>query len=200
MTFNVNQFKNQLTYGGARPALFQVQLSLPALADPVNNGITDATAIPAPVVERKVAFLANATSLPASKVEALDVGYFGRKVKVAGARTFEPWKITVINDEDFIIRKSMEKWLASINGHETNIRNSGATSRPADYQATAIVRQFSKGPEELAIRAYKFINLFPTEVSAIELSWDKTDELETFDVTFAYDYWVIENNNDLGVL
>ena len=90
--------------------------------------------------------------------------------------------------------------MASINGHETNIRNSGATSRPADYQATAIVRQFSKGPEELAIRAYKFINLFPTEVSAIELSWDKTDELETFDVTFAYDYWVIENNNDLGVL
>ena len=68
MTFNVNQFKNQLTYGGARPALFQVQLSLPALADPVNNGITDATAIPAPVVERKVAFLANATSLPTSKV------------------------------------------------------------------------------------------------------------------------------------
>jgi hypothetical protein len=200
MTFNVNQFKNQLTFGGARPSLFQVQLSLPALADPVNNGITDATAIPAPVVERKVAFLASATTLPSSKVDAIDVGYFGRKVKVAGARTFEPWKITVINDEDFIIRKSMEKWLASINGHETNIKNSGATSRPADYQATAIVRQFSKGPEELAIRAYKFINLFPTEVGAIELDWNRTDELETFDVTFAYDYWVIENNNDLGVL
>lgn len=200
MTFNVNQFKNQLTFGGARPSLFQVQLSLPALADPVNNGITDATAIPAPVVERKVAFLANATSLPSSKVDAIDVGYFGRKVKVAGARTFEPWKITVINDEDFIIRKSMEKWLAAINGHETNIKNSGATSRPADYQSTAIVRQFSKGPEELAIRAYKFINLFPTEVGAIELNWNTTEELETFDVTFAYDYWVIENNSDLGVL
>lgn len=201
MTFNINQFKNQLTYGGARPSLFQVQLTLPAtLSDPVNNGIADATGLPAPVVERKVAFLAKATSLPASTVASIPVGYFGRKAKVAGDRTFEPWSITVMNDEDFIIRKSMENWMASINGHETNIRNSGATSRPADYQSTAIVRQFSKGPEELAIRAYRFVNIFPTEISSIELDWDTTDAIETFTVTFDYDFWSIENSNDVGVL
>jgi len=201
MTFNVNQFKNQLTYGGARPNLFQVQLTLPAtLSDPVNNGIPDATGLPAPVVERKVAFMAKATTLPASTVASVDVGYFGRKVKVAGNRTFEPWSITVINDEDFIVRKSMENWLASINGHETNLKNSGATSRPADYQSTAIVRQFSKGPEELAIRAYQFVNIFPTEVGSIDMDWDTTDTLETYTVTFDYDYWTVDASNDIGVL
>jgi len=201
MTFNVNQFKNQLTYGGARPSLFQVQLSLPAtLSDPVNNGIPDATGLPAPTIERKVAFLAKATSLPASTLGFIDVGYFGRKVKVAGDRTFDSWDITVINDEDFAIRKAMENWMAAINGHETNIRNSGVTSRPADYQATAIVRQFSKGPEELAIRAYKFVNLFPTSVGTIDLDWDTTDTLETYTVTFNYDYWQIEDSSDIGVL
>lgn len=201
MTFNITQFKNQLTFGGARPSLFQVQVSLPAtLSDPVNNGIADATGIPAPTVERKLAFMCQATSIPASTVSAIPVPYFGRKVQVAGNRTFEPWSITVINDEDFLIRKAMENWLASINGHATNLKNSGVTSRPADYQATAIVRQFSKGPEELAIRAYKFVNLFPTAVSTIELDWNSTDAIETFQVTFEYDFWEVENNSDLGVL
>jgi hypothetical protein len=201
MTFNVNQFKNELVYGGARSSLFQVQLSLPGgLADSVNNGVSDATGLPAPVVERKLAFMAKATSLPGSKVDAIDVGYFGRKVKVAGARTFEPWSVTIMNDEDFIIRKALENWLAAINGHETNIRNSGVTSNPRSYQSTAIVRQFSKGPEELAIRAYKFVNVFPTDIAAIELDWDNANDIEQFAVTFNYDYWEIEASNDVGVV
>lgn len=201
MTFNITQFKNQLTFGGARPSLFQVQLSLPAnLSDPVDNGVSDATGIPAPVVERKLAFMCRATTIPASTVSAIPVGYFGRKVQVAGNRTFEPWSITVLNDEDFVIRKAMENWLAAINGHATNVKNSGVTSRPSDYQATAIVRQFSKGPEELAIRAYKFVNLFPTQVSTIDLDWNTTDAIEEFSVSFEYDFWEIENSADLGVL
>lgn len=200
MTFNITQFKNQLTFGGAAPSLFQVQLKLPAnLSDPVTNGVNDATGLSAPEVERKLAFTCRATSIPASTVAAIDIPYFGRKTKVAGNRTFAPWSITVMNDEDFLIRKSMEHWLASINGHASNIRNSGITSRPADYQAEAIVRQFSKGPEELAIRAYKFVNLFPTEISTIELDWNTTDAIEEFTVTFEYDYWEIEASNDIGV-
>ena len=144
--------------------------------------------------------MCKATSIPQSTVSSIDVPYFGRKVKVAGNRTFENWTITVINDEDFMIRKYMEHWLASINGHATNIKNSGITSEPASYQATAIVRQFSKGPEQLAIRAYKFANIFPTEVSTIELNWETVDAIEEFTVTFAYDFWEIDASADLGVL
>lgn len=201
MAFNINQFKNQLTYGGARSSLFQVQLSLPQnLSDPTDNGVIDAAGLPAPVVERKVAFLCKATSIPQSTISAVDVPYFGRKTKVAGARTFEPWTITIINDEDFIVRKAMEHWMASINGHATNIKNSGVTSRPADYQSTAVVRQFSKGPEQFAIRAYKFVNIFPTEIANIELNWSNENDIEEFTVTFNYDYWEIDASADLGVL
>jgi hypothetical protein len=201
MTFNINQFKNQLTFGGARPSLFQVQLSLPAnLSDPVDNGISDAAGLASNAVERKLAFMCRATSIPASTIAAIDVPYFGRKTKVAGNRTFAPWSITVINDEDFLVRKSLENWMASINGHASNLKNSGITSRPADYQSTAIVRQFGKGPEEVAIRAYKFVNLFPTEVSTIELDWNTTDTIEEFTVTFEYDYWEIESSLDVGVV
>lgn len=201
MTFNINQFKNQLTYGGARASLFQVQLSLPAnLSDPVDNGIADAAGIAKPAVERKLAFMCRATSIPASTVAAIPVPYFGRKVQVAGNRTFAPWSITVINDEDFLVRKALENWSAAINGHASNLKNSGITARPADYQATAIVRQFGKGPEEVAIRAYKFVNIFPTEIGTIDLDWNTTDAIEEFTATFEYDYWEIETSLDVGVL
>lgn len=201
MTFNINQFKNQLTYGGARSSLFQVQLSLPLnLTDPTDNGIVDAAGLPASVVERKIAFMCKATSIPASTLGKIEVPYFGRKVQVAGNRTFADWTITVINDEDFMVRKYLEHWSAAINAHQTNLKNSGVTSEPASYQTTAIVRQFSKGPEQLAIRAYKFVNIFPTEVSTIELNWETTDAIEEFTVTFAYDFWEIDANADLGVI
>ena len=39
------------------------------------------------------------------------------------------------------------------------------------------------------IATYRFYGLFPTELGAIELSWDANDQIEEYTVTFAYDYW-----------
>lgn len=195
MPFKVNDFKKSLVYGGARPSLFQVELTLPdKLGEAVNNGV-DGNGLSG--VEQKISFLCNAASIPSSKVSEIEVPYFGRKVKVAGQRTFENWEITVINDEDFLIRKAFEHWMASINGHGTNIRNSGVNASPSSYQSTAIVKQYSKGPVEAAIRAYKFVNVFPVDVSAIELAWNTTDQLEEFKVTLAYDWWEIDTSGDV---
>lgn len=195
MPFKINDFKKNLTYGGARPSLFQVELSLPTqLGDAVNNGV-DGRGLTG--VTQKLTFLANATSIPASKVPEIAVPYFGRKVKVAGARDFEPWTVTIINDEDFLVRKALEHWMAAINGHATNIRNSGVNASPSSYQATGYVKHFSKGPTENPIRSYKFVNIFPTDVAEIELAWNNVDSIEEFRVTFAYDWWEIDTSGDI---
>lgn len=195
MPFKINDFKRNLVYGGARPSLFQVEMMLPTqLGEAVNNGVDGRQLTGA---MQKLTFLANATTIPASKVPEINVPYFGRQVKVAGARTFDPWTVTIINDEDFLVRKTLEHWMASINGHATNIRNSGVNASPSSYQAEASVKQFSKGPTENAIRCYKFVNIFPTEISEIELNWNTTDSIEEFRVTFAYDWWEIETNGDI---
>jgi hypothetical protein len=48
-------------------------------------------------------------------------------------------------------------------------------------------------------RAYDIIGAFPTNVDAIALDWDTTNQIQTFGVTFAYDYWLpateTERNN-----
>lgn len=173
MAFNINEMRAGLALGGARPTLFQVQIT-----NPVNN-VADAIA----------PFMIRATALPASTINAIEVPYFGRKIKIAGDRTFDTWQVTVMNDEDFKIRHSMELWHNQINSLQTNLNLSGSSS-PSVYKSTALVTQFSKSGE--ALRRYKFNGIFPTDISDISLDWDSTDQIETFNVTFAYDWYEVD--------
>lgn len=186
MGFNITNFKNQLPGGGARPSLFEVTLSFPALStgDDIRSAFNGlATQVGA---SQKITFMAKATAIPTSTVAPIEVPYFGRKVKFAGNRTFPEWTITVINDEDFLIRTAFESWLAGINQHEENKRTySEAIS--GGYQCTGTVTQYDKQGNPLKI--YEFVNVFPSEVSPIELSWASENEIEEFTVTLQYDYW-----------
>ena len=174
MAFNINEFKSQLVGGGARSNLFQVQL-----LNPVD-----------PSADFKIPFMVKASSLPASTITSIDtVNYFGRQVKYAGSRTFAEWGVTVINDEDFLVRNSMEAWMNSIATHDTNLRG-----LPQDYKSNALITQYSKNGEPL--RTYKFEGLFPTNVAAQTMDWD-TDGIQTFDVTFSYDLWMVEGKTGI---
>ena len=172
MAFNINEIRSQLVLGGARPSLFQVQFSNPA------NGAADI----------KVPFMVKAAQIPASDMAAIEVPYFGRKLKVAGARTFADWTVTVMNDEDFLVRNAMEQWMNSINSHAGNLRAFGSAS-PLLYKTNAQITQFSK--TGVPIREYTFTGIFPTALAAIEMSWDTSDAIEDFQVTWAYDYWEV---------
>ena len=131
-------------------------------------------------------FKARATSLPGDSVSSISVPYFGREIKVAGTRTFPDWAITVINDEDFVIRNAMENWLNSINSHAGNVRNNGAVN-PSGYSVDATVTQYAKGGETL--KTYKFVGLFPVDIAPIDLDWGTNDSIEEYAVTFSYQWW-----------
>jgi len=176
MAFSVNDIKTQMAKGGARPTLFEVNLTNPI------NGAGDALA----------PFMIKATSIPASTVGVVEVPYFGRKIKVAGDRTFEDWSVTVMNDEGFEIRNAIEEWSAGINSHVGNIR-SGAAGAQAYKGVDAIITQFAKTGEVL--RRYSFKNFFPITIGTIDLAWDTNDTIEEFEVTFAYDYWVVSGGS-----
>jgi hypothetical protein len=94
MAFNISDFRGQLEFGGARPSLFEVQIFNPA------NTTGDL----------KTPFLVRAAQLPGSTVGTVPVSYFGRQIKLAGNRTFADWTVTIINDEDFLIRNALEEW------------------------------------------------------------------------------------------
>lgn len=172
MAFSVNEIRSQLLLGGARNSLFQVTIQNPA------NGIADF----------KVPFMVRATSIPASTIGTIEVPYFGRKIRVAGDRTFDPWSVTVINDEDFLIRNAMEHWVNRIQSSQGNVRGF-ASSSPSLYKAQAQVTQYSKTGSP--IRTYTFNGIYPSDVAAIDLDWNATDQIQEFSVTFQYDWWEV---------
>lgn len=170
MAFNINTFRGQLTQGGARPSLFEVQIF-----NPINAA-----------ANFKVPFMVRAAQLPESTLGVIPVSYFGRQIKVAGNRTYGEWTVTVINDEDFLVRNAMEQWVNSINSPVGNL----SVGTPATYKnTTARVSQFSKRGGA-GLRIYTFNGLFPTAISPIDLSWD-AEAIEEFTVTFQYDYWTV---------
>lgn len=170
MAFNINEMRSQLTGGGAKASLFQVQIT-----NPVTN-----------IADLKVPFMVTASNIPESTLGVIEVPYFGRKIKLAGDRTFGEWQVTVMNDEDFLIRNAMEAWMNSINSHVSNLRQF-PTSSPSEYKQQAQITQYSKAG--VPIRTYQFNGIFPSSVSAIQMDWNDVDTIERFDVTFQYDWW-----------
>ena len=182
MAFNVNEFiARGLEYGGARPSLFEVRMgNLPGIQ-------FDADSI------QKLSFMCQAAQLPAASMSQIEVPYFGRRIKVAGERSFENWTLSIMNDKDFKVRALFEKWSNALNRLQANVRQAYGSEN--DYKTTLNVLQYAKDGK--LIRGYDIIGAFPTTVDSIDLNWDATNQIETFGVTFSYDYWLPTQGTEL---
>ena len=150
----ITDFKSKLTGGGARANLFEVVLNFPDAAQPDSDTL------------EKSRFLVKGANMPASNIQQIEVPFRGRVLKIAGDRTFDSWTVTVINDTDFAIRSAMERWMNTINRVSDN---TGLTD-PATYQADAYVMQLDR--DGSVLRTYRFYDVFPTQVSPIDLGYD----------------------------
>ncbi len=178
----ISDFKTSLKGGGARPNLFEVTFgNIPSAAGTLT-------------LENFI-MLCKASNLPGSTVASIDVPFRGRIFKVSGDRTFDPWSITVINDNDFAIRKVMEDWMQ----HIAQYKDASGTTDPSTYMANATVQQLSRNLSTVGAtsgsgatviaREYTFQDIFPTSVSAIDLSADSSNAIEEFTVEFQVNYW-----------
>ncbi len=156
--------------GGARPNLFKVDFS----GTPIAPGAL------------KLQFTCRAASLPASTLGNIDVPYMGRKIKVAGDRTYADWTITILNDEKFTVKSLLEAWSHDINHFELNTR-SARLYNLSQYKRDASIMHLDKKGDIIA--TYKFVGMYPTEVGAIDVAMDTNDTIEEYTVTFSYDYW-----------
>ena len=173
---SISQFKSSLIGGGARPNLFEVEL----------------TTLPAGISwnSENFRFMAKAAALPAQNIAQIDVPFRGRIFKVAGDRTIDTWTVTIINDESFELRNAFEQWTEVIAKLDNNL---GAT-QPDAYMTDATVYQLGRGSTKSSknsdgsanavLKEYTFQNIFPTTVSEIALSYDTGDTIEEFDVEF----------------
>ena len=195
-TKTLSNFKSRLEGGGARPNLFEVTLpAFPGAAEDFWGEGEDES-------NTKFSFLCKAAQLPASTVASVPVAFRGRELKVAGERTFDPWTVTIINDEDFGLRTSFEAWMNKL----SKLNDATGVTNPASYMTNAYVKQLGRGKtkfseensgtESSVLRTYKFYDIWPSNVSAIELSYDTTNTVEEFTVEFQVQYFSIGESEE----
>ena len=170
----VDDFKSKLRGGGARPNLFKATINFPGYA----GGDPELTS-----------FLCEAAQIPGSTIGIVPVAFRGRVLKMAGDRTFPEWTVTIINDTDFAVRNSMERWMNGMNAHSANV----GLESPLLYEADLTVEQLDRSGN--SIKKYTFRGSFPTDLSPIDLSYGAADEIERFQVTFAYQYFESQNDD-----
>ena len=192
----ISAFKSKLTGGGARPNLFEVEIPSFPVAAGTNTWRTGDNQ-----EADTFKFLCKAAALPASNITPVEIPFRGRVLKVAGDRTFDTWQITVINDENFILRNAFETWTQGIS---KNSNASGATD-PSAYMTYALVHQLGRGADSgraskeasgavsgtaiTPLNSSTFFDIFPTTISAIDLSYENADAIEEYTVDFQVQYW-----------
>jgi hypothetical protein len=194
----INDFKSRLVGGGARPNLFECVLNFPT-----GLGVT-------PDIDFR--FMIKAAQIPGSTISTIPVPFRGRTLKIAGDRSFEPWTITVINDTNYKIRNSFEKWMNFMNRHDDN----AGVITPAAYQKEMLVYQLGRGianqdanagalPTTASnmpvLKTYKFFGCWPSDITPMDLSYDSSDTIQEFQVTLQYQWWdTYEENSTSSML
>jgi hypothetical protein len=176
MPFDLNTFVTQgLIYGGARTSKFDVQATLPAI--PIASAI-DPTSI------QKLQFTCYAASIPSFQVGEVLIPYFGRKIKSAGDRVWNDWRISIQLDEDYNTRAMFEAWNNSINRLEANIMQpsmDGSEGYKSDWTITHY------GKDGTSIRAYTLQGAWPRVLGPITLDWNGTDRISEYEVEVPFD-------------
>ena len=193
----ITGFKSKFSGGGARANLFEI--SIPAFPSIVPGWDNET-----------FTYMCKGAPIPAANVSPVDVAFRGRVLKVPGDRTYDPWTVTVLNDENFKVRTAFEQWSNAINRLDTG---TGLTNPEAYMAAVAYVQQLGRGADTgiesrtisnatnntaiNPIRTYVIHNLWPSNVSPIDLSYDSTDQIQTFTVEFQMTHWTAGDANGI---
>ena len=180
----IDDFKANVASDFARPNLFQVDLAFPSgiinNASLVNLG----------------KFTVRAANLPSSQIGVIEVPFRGRVLKIAGDRTFEPWTITVQHDSNFALRNAFELWAAAIQAYNENFTSAAglgdaddSTGYFADMSVHQLARDVKEGEKPKLIKSYRFYNVFPSNIAAIDLDFGNNDAIEEFTVELQTQYW-----------
>ena len=152
--------------GGTRPNRFTITLP---------KGMSD----------DKKKIMVKAASIPAETIGILQVPFRGRVAKLPGDRAYAEWTCTILDDTTHNLRETMVNWHREFNDHETNIVAKDILGGSDGLEEITVTQLDMQGNPHTSVTLEQ---VWPVDVGAIDLSYDKADTLVEFAVTFAYDY------------
>lgn len=161
--------------GGSRPNLFNVTVDRPLITGVTFAKITDAD------------LLCKSAAVPAMTIGMIEVPFRGRSIKVPGDRAFAEWTATFISDGAFALRKDFESWVDAIKIADYGVATAALSKTLDSYYSSITIKQLTE--DNNVARTYALKEAFPTDVSAMDVSYDTIDTLQEFTVTFQYSYF-----------
>ena len=188
---SIQQLKTALNRG-ARANLFEINIAFPTnLVSTTLAGGIAAADLPSGIADR-TKIMCKAAAVPGFTVGTIEVPFrAGRRIKIPGDRTFADWTVTIINDENQVLRRAFNAWVNAIS--RGNYDSQSKSTVQDYYQDINCVHL--KGDNTIS-RQYQLNDAFPTDVSAVDLSFDSTDTLSEFTVNFQYHYLKAGNATD----
>ena len=160
-------FRSSIRDGLVRPNIFTVELQFPSF---VGAG-SAASALGQ--------FHCKAASLPASTFTPIPVFFQGRPTYVAGEREFQPWSVTVYN-ENFLIRDALATWSNGIN----NLSDNTGIIQPSVYQTDMVIKQKDRNGN--VIKTITLHDAMPAQIGPIQLDFEANNQIEMFECVFYY--------------
>jgi hypothetical protein len=100
------------------------------------------------------------------------------------------------NDSGFVLRNAFELWASSIQAYNENFTSAAglgdaddATGYFADMTVHQLARDVKDGDSPKILKSYRFYNVFPSNIAAIDLDFGSNDAIEEFTVELQTQYW-----------
>ena len=129
-------------------------------------------------------------AIPAKTMGQIEIMTQGRKLVVAGDATFEnSWTLSFYSTQDHALKNKFDDWLIFIDDMQEHKR--GATDHNSYMTDGAKIEQLNTSDNSVTA-TYKFYNMWPVSMSAIEMADESIDTIAEFEIEFAYSHWVKE--------
>ena len=160
----------------ARPTKFRCMIYLPNTLSAFKN-----------IQSADIDTYCKASSMPGMVTEKIEIDFKGKTIPVQGLMRLEQeWTCEFYNDENHDLRLQFLRWM---NGSQYD-KYSGEMQIPDEERLINVMSVFQLDYElKKSTVVYNFYNVFPLEVSAIDLNADNISQIETFTVKFSYSHF-----------
>ena len=132
--------------------------------------------------EPKVSFFCTSARIPEISLDTAVQPSYLKDLDIPGEKlTYGDLSLRFLIDEDMENYMAIHNWLTGLGFPETTQDYKDLIADPVDVT--------QPGDAIPVLKAYKFYGIFPTAVSAIDLSYDSTDTIEEFTVDLQVQWW-----------
>lgn len=150
--------------------------------------------------QRNVAVLIKNSNFPSKSHQTVDLKYKGRSIPVRGQVKYtHTWECTFYLNEDHSIKNAFEAWIEALDEKvnyppvDSNLVSSTKQKHANLEDYTKDICIYQQNFEDTSQTArYILHNVFPIEVSAVQVSAEGPGQLLEFTVTFSFSYFDLD--------